>query len=225
MAKAKPNATDVAMPSTTARIVFELFKAQTQAPFFGVPYKGSATAVTKVISGPLPLIIDTVTALRPQVVSGKLKAIAVTSLKGTNLLPGVKPVAEQGLPGFEVIAWNALSAPKGTPKEVIQRLNAELNKSSNSRRRASACSPSASTPAAVRPSSSPSSTAEQREWGPLISAAGSGRSKVTSPGRPTYSQRAPGPASSAGEPPTRPRRAAAASGQRGAGRPIPAARG
>ena len=116
------------MPSTTARIVFELLKAQSQAPLFGVPYKGSATAMTDTIGGQVPLIVDTVTAVRPQVAAGKLKALAVTSLKGTELLPGVKPVAEQGLPGFQVIAWNALYAPKGTPKEVVHILNTEINK-------------------------------------------------------------------------------------------------
>jgi len=127
-AKAKPNSADIAMPSTTARIVFELLKAQSQAPLFGVPYKGSATAIADVLGGQLPVLIDTVTATKPFVTSGKVRAIAVTSAKPTELLPGVKPVAEQGLPGFEVIAWNALYAPKGTPREVIATLNGELNK-------------------------------------------------------------------------------------------------
>jgi len=127
-AKSAPKSADIGMPSTTARIVFELLKAQSQAPIFGVPYKGSATAMTDTIGGQVPLIIDTVTAVRPHVAAGKLKAIAVTSLKGTELLPGVKPVAEQGLPGFQVIAWNALYAPKGTPKETIEILNREINK-------------------------------------------------------------------------------------------------
>ena len=127
-AKATPKSADIAMPSTTARIVFELLKAQSKAPLFGIPYKGSATAITETIGGQVPLVIDTVTAVRPQVAAGKLKAIAVTSQKGTDLLPGVKPVAEQGLPGFEVIAWNALYAPKGTPKDVVAHLNTELNK-------------------------------------------------------------------------------------------------
>ena len=127
-AKSKPKSADIAIPSTTARIVFELLKSQTQAPVFGIPYKGSGTAIAEVMGGQLPFIIDTVTALRPHVAAGKLKAIAVTSLKGTDLLPGVKPVAEQGLPGFEVIAWNALYAPKGTPKPLVQLLNTEINK-------------------------------------------------------------------------------------------------
>ena len=97
-AKAQPDKINVALPSTTARIVFELFKAKTGAPLFGVPYKGSATAMTEVIGGQVPLIIDTATATRGQVASGKLKPIAITTLKSSELLPGVKSVAEQGLP-------------------------------------------------------------------------------------------------------------------------------
>ncbi|MDQ6917183.1 MAG: tripartite tricarboxylate transporter substrate binding protein [Pseudomonadota bacterium] len=128
LAKSTPKSADIAMPSTTARIVFELLKSQSGAPLFGIPYKGSSTAISEVMGGQLPLVIDTVTAARPHIAAGKLKAIAVTSLKGTDLLPGVKPVAEQGLPGFQVIAWNALYAPKGTPKAIVQELNAEINK-------------------------------------------------------------------------------------------------
>jgi tripartite-type tricarboxylate transporter receptor subunit TctC len=127
-AKAAPKSADIAMPSTTARIVVEFLKAQSKAPLTGIPYKGSAAATTDVMGGQLPLIVDTVTAARPHIAAGKLKAIAVTSQTATDLLPGVKPVAEQGLPGFEVVAWNALYAPKGTPKEIVTALNAEINK-------------------------------------------------------------------------------------------------
>jgi tripartite-type tricarboxylate transporter receptor subunit TctC len=171
-AKANPKSADIALPSTTARIVFELFKSQSQAPLFGVPYKGSATAMTEVVGGQLPLIIDTVTAARPQVAGGKIKAIAVTSLKGTDLLPGVKPVAEQGLPGFEVIAWNALYAPKGTPKEIINALNAELNKilaqpETRQRMLAMGFDSGGGTPEQLVEFG----RAERRKWGPLITAA------------------------------------------------------
>jgi len=127
-AKAAPKSADIAMPSTTARIVLEFLKAQSKVDLTGIPYKGSAAAMTDVMGGQLPITIDTVTAARPQIAGGKLKPIAVTSQKATDLLPGVKPVAEQGLPGFEVIAWNALYAPKGTPREIVQALNAEINK-------------------------------------------------------------------------------------------------
>ena len=172
-AKSAPKSADIAMPSTTARIVFELLKAQSKAPLFGVPYKGSATAMTDTIGGQVPLIIDTVTAVRPHVAAGKLKAIAVTSLHGTDLLPGVKPVAEQGLAGFQVIAWNALYAPKGTPKEIIQILNAEVNKilaqpESRAKLKDLGFDVGGGTPEQL----AEFGRSERRNWGPLIAGAG-----------------------------------------------------
>jgi len=172
-AKSAPKSADIAMPSTTARIVFELLKAQSKAPLFGVPYKGSATAMTDTIGGQVPLIIDTVTAVRPHVAAGKLKAIAVTSLRGTDLLPGVKPVAEQGLPGFQVIAWNALYAPKGTPKEIVQILNAEVNKilsqpESRAKLKDLGFDVGGGTPEQL----AEFGRSERRNWGPLIAGAG-----------------------------------------------------
>ena len=172
-AKSTPKSADIAMPSTTARIVFELLKAQSQAPLFGIPYKGSATAISETMDGQVPLIVDTVTAVRPHVAAGKLKAIAVTSLKGTELLPGVKPVAEQGLPGFQVIAWNALYAPKGTPKETIQILNTEINRilaqpESRQKLKDLGYDVGGGTPEQL----AEFGRSERRKWGPLIAGAG-----------------------------------------------------
>ncbi|MBO1111015.1 Bug family tripartite tricarboxylate transporter substrate binding protein [Bordetella petrii] len=126
-ARAKKGAADVGMPSTTARLVLELLKEQTGAPLFGVPYKGSSTAMTDVIGKQIPLTIDTVAAARPQVAGGKVKVLGVTSRKPTELLPGAPTIASQGVDGFEVIAWNALYAPKGTPPEIVARLNQAIN--------------------------------------------------------------------------------------------------
>jgi len=126
-ARAKKGVADVGMPSTTARLVLELLKEQTGAPLFGVPYKGSSTAMTDVIGKQIPLTIDTVAAARPQVDGGKLKVLGVTSRQPTELLPGAPTVASQGVDGFEVIAWNALYAPKGTPPDVVTRLNQAVN--------------------------------------------------------------------------------------------------
>lgn len=117
---------DIGTPSTSARLVFELLKEQSGAPLFMIPYKGSATSMSNVIGGQIPLSIDTITASRPQVEGGNLRAIGVTSLNATDLLPGVPPVSEQGLPGFEMVAWNAIYAPKGTPADIIAKLNLEL---------------------------------------------------------------------------------------------------
>ena len=127
-AKAKPDTLNVALPAPPQRIVFELLRQQGGAPLFGVPYKGSASALPEVMSGQVPLIVDSITALRPHINSGRLKALGVTSLHSTELMPGVKSIAEQGLPGFELTAWNAFFAPKGTPAAIVALMNAEVRK-------------------------------------------------------------------------------------------------
>lgn len=127
-AKAKPNTINVAHPSVTALIALEYLKQRGGAPLFGVPYKGSGTALADVAGGQVPVIIDSIAAVLPFLTSGKLRPIAVTSLTSTDLLPGVKSVAEQGLPGFEFVGWSAFFAPKGTPAAVVNQLNAELAK-------------------------------------------------------------------------------------------------
>ena len=172
-AKAQPDKLNIALPSTTARIVFELLKARTGAPLFGVPYKGSATAMNEVMGGQVQLTIDTATASRGHVQSGKLKALAITTLKSSELLPGVKSVAEQGFPGFEVTAWNAIYAPRGTPKEIVDRLNAEVTKvlaqpETRQRLMQLGFEPAGGSPEAL----AAYEKQERAKWGPLIKAAG-----------------------------------------------------
>ncbi|HVL58543.1 MAG TPA: tripartite tricarboxylate transporter substrate binding protein [Burkholderiaceae bacterium] len=121
-ARAKPDSINVAIPSTTARIVHELLKQRGVVALHPVPYKGSAGAMTDVIGGQVPATIDTVTATRAQSTTGKLRPLAITTARTSELLPGVPSVAEQGVPGFEVTAWNALYAPKGTPQPIIDRI-------------------------------------------------------------------------------------------------------
>lgn len=127
-ARAKPDTVNVALPSTTARLVLERIRQQGGTTLRSIPYKGSGTSMTDLIGGQVPVAIDTASAARPFIASGKVKALGVTSLTPSALLPGVKPVAEQGLPGFQVVAWNGLYAPRGTPPAVVNRLNAELSK-------------------------------------------------------------------------------------------------
>ena len=127
-AKAKPDSVNVALPAPPQRIAFELLRQQGGAPLFGVPYKGSAAALPEVMSGQVPVIVDSITALRPHIDSGRLKALGVTSLTSSDLMPGVKSIAEQGLAGFELTAWNAFFAPKGTPAPIIALVNAEVHK-------------------------------------------------------------------------------------------------
>ena len=123
-AKSRPNGVNTGLPSTSALMVCELLK-QNGVPLFNINYKSSATALAEVMGGQLQVAIDTVIAARPLITSGKLKALAVSTKKRSEMLPGVATVAEQGLPGFEVSAWIGFYAPKGTPRAIIDALNAE----------------------------------------------------------------------------------------------------
>jgi len=127
-AKARPDAVNVGLPSTTSRLVQELIQKQSGALMRAVPYKGSGTSMTDLMGGQVLVAIDTASAARPFVASGKLKALAVTSLKESALLPGIQPATAQGLEGFQVVAWNGLYAPRGTPPAIVQKLNAEIAK-------------------------------------------------------------------------------------------------
>jgi tripartite-type tricarboxylate transporter receptor subunit TctC len=172
-AKAAPDKINVALPSNTARLVFELLKEKSGAPLFGVPYKGSGTAMTEVMGGQVQAIIDTVTALRGHVASGKLKALGITTLKATELMPGVQPVAEQGLPGFEMVGWAAAYAPHGTPQPIVDRLNADLAKilerpETRQQLLQLGLEPAGGTPAALAAFES----SERIKWAPVIKAAG-----------------------------------------------------
>jgi tripartite-type tricarboxylate transporter receptor subunit TctC len=127
-ARAQPGTLNVGLPSTTANVVLAQFVKAAQAPLFGVKYKSSGQAMTDVLGGQIPLVIDTVTAARPLIAAGKLRALGVTSLKASEMLPGVKPVSEQGVPGFEVVAWDALFAPRGTPAEIVEKMAGQVQR-------------------------------------------------------------------------------------------------
>jgi tripartite-type tricarboxylate transporter receptor subunit TctC len=127
-AKAKPG--DIAFASagngTSPHLAGELLKSLSQANLMHVPYKGSGPAVTDVVAGQVPLIFDTLLVVGSHVKAGKLRALAVASPKRMNSLPDVPTGAEGGVPGFEVGTWQAIFAPAGTPKEIVNRLNTEV---------------------------------------------------------------------------------------------------
>ena len=91
-----------------------------------VPYRGSAPAVTDLIGGQVPAMFSDLVAVMPHIRSGALRPIAVGSGQRVSLLPDVKTVAEQGFPGFDATSWGGLLAPAGTPKDVVERMSAEL---------------------------------------------------------------------------------------------------
>ena len=92
-----------------------------------VPYKGGAPAVTDTVAGQTQLLFSAGTQTLPHVKAGKLKLLAVTEAKRSQLLPDVPTVGET-LPGYELAVWYGAFAPPGTPREIVQRLNAEINK-------------------------------------------------------------------------------------------------
>jgi tripartite-type tricarboxylate transporter receptor subunit TctC len=121
-ARAKPDGLNTAVSTTTCRMAHELFKMRTGAAMVPVDFKGSAQSISAVLGGHVEFMVDTIASLQAQVTSGQLKALGVTSAKSSPLLPGVKSIAEQGVPGYELVGWTVIFAPKGIPAEVAQTL-------------------------------------------------------------------------------------------------------
>ncbi|MGN8554489.1 UNVERIFIED_CONTAM: tripartite tricarboxylate transporter substrate binding protein [Microbacterium sp. SLM126] len=111
---------------TTAQFAGEMLFNLAGVKLLHVPYKGSAPAMTDLIGGQIPFSVDTVAAAIPQVKSGKVKAIAVTTAKRSTLLPDVPTAAEAGYPGIDADTWLALVAPRGLPADVRQKLEKAL---------------------------------------------------------------------------------------------------
>jgi tripartite-type tricarboxylate transporter receptor subunit TctC len=114
-------------PGTPPHLATEIFKTMTGIDLVHVPYKGITPALIDTAAGQVQLTIAVIPAALPFLKSGKLKALGVTSLKRTPLVPDVPPIAES-VPGYEVIGWYSLVAPVKTPAEIISRLNAEANR-------------------------------------------------------------------------------------------------
>jgi len=106
----------------------EIFKMVARLNMLHVPYRGSAPAMTDLLGGQVQSMFDNAPSALPQVKSGKLRAIAITSAQRSPMLPEVPTLAESGFPGFDVQSWFSLAAPAGTPRPVVERLNAELGK-------------------------------------------------------------------------------------------------
>jgi tripartite-type tricarboxylate transporter receptor subunit TctC len=113
---------------TSSHLTMEMFKSAAKIDMLHVPYKGGNPAVTAVMTGEAQLTFNVITGTLQHVRSGKLRAIAVSSAKRAEVAPEIPTVAESGLPGFEVIAWYNMFAPARTPRPIVNRLNAEINR-------------------------------------------------------------------------------------------------
>ena len=127
-AKARPGALNFASSGsgTISHLAGELFKAMTRTDIAHIPYKGSAPAMTDLLSGQVGIMWDSLTSSLPQARAGKLRALAVTGLKRSPSVPELPTMSEAALPGYEVINWLGILAPKGVRREVINKVNADV---------------------------------------------------------------------------------------------------
>jgi tripartite-type tricarboxylate transporter receptor subunit TctC len=130
LAKAKPGQLDYASTGagSSNHMSMELFKMMTKTDILHVPYKGSAPALTDLMGGHVMMIFDNTPNVLPHVKGGRMRGIAVTSLKRSALAPELPTVDESGVPGYEVLVWFGVVGPAGLPRDIVARLNAEMNK-------------------------------------------------------------------------------------------------
>jgi tripartite-type tricarboxylate transporter receptor subunit TctC len=128
--KAKPDGYSYASAGngTPQHLSAELFKQLTGTKMVHVPYKGSGPAINDLIGGQIPIAFESLIPILPQLKGGKVRALAVTSLKPSPLLPNVPTLDASGVKGYESIAWYGVVAPGKTPKPIVDKLNAEMVK-------------------------------------------------------------------------------------------------
>ena len=130
LAKAKPRGLNYASSGTGTpyHMAGELFKSMAGVDILHVPHKGSGEARTSVISGQVEMMLDAITTMAPMAKAGRVRALATTGLKRSNVTPEMPTVSEAGVTGYEATIWIGLMAPAGTPRAVVERLNSELTK-------------------------------------------------------------------------------------------------
>ena len=126
LAKAKPLNAGSSGIGGAGHLAVELFNLQTGARLTHVAYKGGGPAIVDLLGGGIHLIFSTTASAIGHVKSGKIKALAVTTLKRSNQLPELPTLAESGLPGFEANNWNGMLVPSRTPKPIVTKLNTDI---------------------------------------------------------------------------------------------------
>jgi tripartite-type tricarboxylate transporter receptor subunit TctC len=130
LAKSRPGALNYSSSGTgtITHLASAMMSTQTGIQTQHIPYKGSAPGLVDLAAGQTQFMIDTINTVLPYVRDNRLRGLAVTSSKRSTLLPDLPTLAESGMPGFDAAAWQGIVVPTGTPADIIQKLNAEVNK-------------------------------------------------------------------------------------------------
>ncbi|MFL4985083.1 MAG: Bug family tripartite tricarboxylate transporter substrate binding protein [Xanthobacteraceae bacterium] len=175
LAKAQPGKLDIGTPppGTENYLAAELFKAATAVEMTIVAYKGTGPLTNDLVGGHVRVGFNTIAPALGQIQSGNLRAIAVAGRTRSRLLPDVPTFIESGLPGFEAVVRYGLLAPAGTPRPIIQRINAELRAMVESDATAKRIAAAGGEPLATTPDEYAADIArDQAKWGALISKLG-----------------------------------------------------
>jgi len=130
LAKSKPGQINYASAGngSTHHLSGELLKTMAGIDIVHVPYKGTTPALAGLIGGEVSIMFATVTGAAPQIKAGRIKGLAVTTPKRSEMMPGVPTISEAALPGFEMLSWFGLLAPAATPRAIVSRMNTETSK-------------------------------------------------------------------------------------------------
>lgn len=130
LAKSKPDELSYGSSGSGAinHLAGELFKLMTGTKIVHVPYKGGGPVAIGLLSGEVAILFAAASTMVQHIKTGKVRALAVSSSKRSLTLPGLPTFTESGVSGYEVISWNGVLVPVGTPNEIVMRLNTELNK-------------------------------------------------------------------------------------------------
>lgn len=175
LAKARPGQINAASTGNGGlpHLVLELFKTETGAQIVHVPYGGAAPAVTNTLGGHTQMMIADLPVLLPHVQSGRLRALATTVAKRSALLPDLPTMAEQGVPKVDASNWYGIFVAAKTPREIIDRLNAGLNKALADKELRERLAGRGADPAPGTPEQLASMLkVDYNKWGPIVKAAG-----------------------------------------------------
>ena len=130
LAKSKPGSLTYASsgPGSNKHLGGELFKLMSGTDILHVAYKGSTGARNDILGGHVNMMFDEIPSVGPNVLAGQVRALGVTGAKRSSVLPDVPTVSEAGVPGYVHTGWSGIMVPAGTPKPIIDRLNAEITK-------------------------------------------------------------------------------------------------